>query len=54
MSGEYRGGGGLHGLATGGSLGDREAMNGVDMLYLKNVLLKFVEAHALGRLAEVL
>lgn len=48
-----RGGGGLHGLATGGSLGDREAMNGVDMLYLKNVLLKFVEAHALGRLAEV-
>ena len=28
-------------------------MNGVDMLYLKNVLLKFVEAHALGRLAEV-
>ncbi|KAK9825736.1 hypothetical protein WJX74_002575 [Apatococcus lobatus] len=47
-----RGGGGLHGLAAGGSLGDREAMNGVDMLYLKNVLLKFVEAHALGRLAE--
>ena len=48
-----RGGGGLHGLTAGGSLGDREAMNGVDMLYLKNVLLKFVEAHALGRLAEV-
>jgi len=32
--------------------GGREHMEGVDMVYLKNVLLKFVDAHAHGRTQE--
>lgn len=32
--------------------GARENMGGVDIVYLKNVLLKFVDAHAHGRTQE--
>ena len=32
--------------------GNRECIDGVDILYLKNVLLKFVDAHAHGRTQE--
>lgn len=32
--------------------GSRECIDGVDIVYLKNVLLKFVDAHAHGRTQE--
>lgn len=38
--------------ANGAQHGDREKLGGVDMVYLKNVLLRFVMAHLRGRTQE--
>ena len=53
------GGGSLRGVAdangeAGGMVnGDRELMAGVDIVYLKNVLLKFLDAATAGRFDQV-
>ncbi|KAK9815909.1 hypothetical protein WJX72_011792 [[Myrmecia] bisecta] len=60
-NGLRRGGGSLHGVAdmlfdaynnTNGDAAHSELMNSTDILYMKNVILKFVEAHAAGRIQE--
>lgn len=51
------GGGSLHGLtdsfAEHPANGDRDHIGGVDIMYLKNVLLKFLDSLASGRIEQV-